>query len=91
MPSKQRSRKLLLISSESVEMKKIPETYQLTEDDLKEAITYWLNNHPELTSFNNSDDLEFDISFQTEVKHVTVPGSQWYDQTIVTATAVKQG
>jgi hypothetical protein len=70
-------------------MKKIPESYQLTQEDIKEAITYWLNNHSE-AGFDD-DDVEFDISFQTETRHAAIPGSQWYDQTIVTATAVKQG
>lgn len=41
-------------------MKKIPETFNLDEDDLKEAITYWLNNE-------HNDDSEFDFDYDIKI------------------------
>jgi hypothetical protein len=45
------------------DMEKVPETYKLDEDDIREAITEWLNEH-----HNDYDNCEFDIVFKATEK-----------------------
>lgn len=74
-------------------MKKIPESYELTEEDIKEAITYWLNNHEEYGS--EVEDFDFTVTLKTEERRVPPPGghrggmSDDVVMTIVSAVAVK--
>lgn len=43
-------------------MKKVPETFELDEDDIKEAITHWLN-----TEHSDGEyDYDFDITLTAE-------------------------
>jgi hypothetical protein len=44
-------------------MEKIPETFKLDEDDIREAITEWLNEH-----HGDSDWHDFTIEFQATEK-----------------------
>ena len=48
-------------------MKKIPEKYELDQEDIEDAITEWLNSHNE----SGSDD--FTITFKRETKLVDPP------------------
>lgn len=73
-------------------MKKIPEKYELDQDEIEEAITDWLNNHPE--TIGNCDD--FRITLKREVKLVDPPKaaprggmSDPIEQYYYTATAEK--
>lgn len=50
-------------------MKKIPTTYELNEDDIREAIEYWLNNE-----HNEDYDCNYTISFDVEEKRSPPPG-----------------
>lgn len=73
-------------------MKKVPTTFELDEDDLREAITEWLNN-------NHNDSVDsYTITFKSETKEV--PRSSAYRgpiggmtdpvmKTVVSAVAVK--
>jgi hypothetical protein len=72
-------------------MEDSPKTYQLSQEDIKEAISDWLNHHPTLS--DDSDFyVEFDITFDTNVKMSAKAGSgDWFEHTIVTAVAVQQG
>jgi hypothetical protein len=42
-------------------MKKIPEAYELDEDDIREAITYWLNEQ-----IDDGFEHDFDITLNAE-------------------------
>ena len=70
-------------------MKKIPETFELDEDDIKEAIAYWLNGQ-------HSDDSEYDSDFDITLKSESVvtdsgPGGRDYATKMVfTAVATKE-
>jgi hypothetical protein len=45
-------------------MKKIPESFELNEEDIKEAITDWLNNHKDYA--DPVLDFEFKITLKSE-------------------------
>lgn len=71
-------------------MKKIPETFELTEDDIREAIAYWLNNE----HLDNEYENNFDISFKAAEKRSPgkgPPGGMNDDivTTVISAVAVK--
>lgn len=72
-------------------MKKVPLTFELDENDLKEAITEWLNeHHDDDTSWS-----DYTITFKTEEKRSPgrgLPGGMNDDivTTVVTAVAVKE-
>lgn len=70
-------------------MERVPEKFILDEDDIKEAITEWLNNH-------HQDDYNFDytIEFKTSEKRSPgrgLPGGMNDDTvtTVITAVAHK--
>lgn len=70
-------------------MEKIPETFKLDEDDIREAITEWLNEH-----HCDSEWHDFTIEFKTSEKRSPgrgLPGGMNDDivTTVVTAVAVK--
>jgi hypothetical protein len=71
-------------------MKKIPATYELTQDDIKEAITEWLNeNHDDDNDWN-----EYNISFGVSEHHAPGKGlpSGMNDDivtTVINAVAIK--
>jgi len=73
-------------------MKKIPETFELDQEDIKEAIAFWLNSEHS----DGEYDYDFEISFKTEVKSVPPPrgapvgGMSDWNVTVVTATATKE-
>lgn len=73
-------------------MKKIPESFQLDEDDIKEAIEYWLNNSVNDGEYHD----DFDVEFKTETRRVPPPGGHRGGMSddvvvnIVTATATKR-
>jgi len=71
------------------DMKKIPTTFELDEDDIREAITEWLNEH-----HGDSDWSDFTISFETEEKQSPgrgLPGgmNDPIITTVISAVAVK--
>lgn len=75
-------------------MKRIPERFELTEKDIKEAIAYWLNN----SEIDDGLGLEYDFNIKFNVDRVAkaapegapVGGmSDWSVQTI-TAIAEKE-
>lgn len=70
-------------------MEKIPETFKLDEDDLREAITEWLNEH-----HNDYDSVEYVITFKTSEKRSPgrgLPGGMNDDiiTTVISAVATK--
>jgi hypothetical protein len=79
------------LSVGSKSMKKIPESYELTEEDIKEAIAYWLNNE----HLDNEYENNFTIEFKSEQKESYPKGgprggmSDPVITTVVTAVAVK--
>ena len=71
------------------DMEKIPETFKLDEDDIKEAITEWLNEH-----HGDSDWHDFTIELKATEKRSPgrgLPGGMNDDivTTVITAVAVK--
>lgn len=50
-------------------MKKIPEKYELEQEEIEEAIVDWLNNHPNI----EGDGHDFCITFKRETKLVDPP------------------
>jgi hypothetical protein len=63
-------------------MKKIPESFELDEADIKAAIIDWLNQR----TFTS----DFDVSFSVEKKVDVRPGmGDWSERNIITAKAVK--
>jgi hypothetical protein len=77
---------------EMTDMERIPESFKLTEDDIKEAIAYWLNSE-----HGNGDgyDSDFDIEFDVQVKREVPKGAPYGGMTdmievkVVSAKAVK--
>jgi hypothetical protein len=77
------------------EMEKVPETYKLDEDDIREAITEWLNEHHQ-----NDYNYDYDISFKVTQKEdrgmdldPRIPRGGMSDpviKTVITAIAVKE-
>jgi hypothetical protein len=68
-------------------MKKIPESFDLDEEDIKEAIVDWLNK---VEYYDTIDDVDFDITLSVEKKVDVRPGmGDWSEQNIITAKAVK--
>ncbi len=70
-------------------MEKIPTTFKLDEDDIKEAITEWLNEH-----HGDSDWSNFDVTFQVTNKESPgrgLPGgmNDPIITTVISAVAVK--
>ncbi len=51
-------------------MKRIPTTFELNEDDIREAIEYWLNHEHS----DESDFISYNISFSIENKESPPPG-----------------
>ncbi len=49
------------------EMERVPETFKLDEDDLREAITEWLNEH-------HQNDYNFDYTIEFKVTEKRSPG-----------------
>ena len=72
------------------DMKKIPTTFELDEDDIKEAITEWINEHHDAdTNWN-----EYIITFKTEERRSPgrgLPGGMNDDivTTVLSVVAVK--
>jgi len=73
-------------------MERVPESFRLTEDDIKEAIAYWLNRE----HLQDDDyDYDFNIEFDVQVKREVPPGAPRGGMTdmmevkVVTAIAVK--
>lgn len=68
-------------------MKKIPETFELNEEDIKEAIAFWLNNEHSDGEYES----DFEITFASETSRV---GSRGMDdgetKTVITAKATKE-
>lgn len=54
-------------------MKRVPERFELDEDDIKEAITEWLNEH-----HNDYDNCDYTIEFKTETKEVVASKNSAY-------------
>lgn len=75
-------------------MKKIPETFELDENDIKEAIAYWLNEGEHSDGEGYSYD--FDISLQVKEVQEPPPGghrggmSDPVIKNVFTARAVKE-
>jgi hypothetical protein len=76
-------------------MKKIPTTFELSEEDIKEAISFWLSRVHEKDNDGNWD-YEYDIVLNSERKDVApYPGacsggmSDW-SREVITATAAKK-
>jgi|HubBroStandDraft_5_1064220.scaffolds.fasta_scaffold37058_2 hypothetical protein len=68
-------------------MKKIPESFDLDEEDIKEAIVDWLNK---VEYYDTIDDVDFDITLSVEKKFDVRPGmDDWSEKNIITAKAVK--
>jgi hypothetical protein len=73
-------------------MKKIPESFELNEDDIKEAIAYWLNNHED---YGTDVDFDFTVTLKSEERRVPPPGghrggmSDDVVMTVFSAVAVK--
>jgi len=73
-------------------MKRIPERFELTEDDIKEAIALWLNQEHSTDEY----DYSFTISFKTERKEGKPPpgapsgGMSDWSVEVVTAIAEKE-
>jgi hypothetical protein len=73
-------------------MKKIPETFELTEDDIKEAITHWLNAE----HCDGEYEYNFEISFSADrvegkpPKGAPVGGMSDWSKQVITAKAVKE-
>jgi len=73
-------------------MKKIPETFELTEDDIKEAIAHWLNAEHCDGEYN----YDFDVSFSVDRVAVAPPkgapvgGMSDFTKQVITAKAVKE-
>ncbi len=70
-------------------MEKIPETFKLDEDDIREAITEWLNEH-----HGDSNWSDFVIEFKTTEKRSPgrgLPGGMNDDivTTVISAIATK--
>jgi hypothetical protein len=74
-------------------MKKIPETFELSEDDIQEAIAHWLNEE----HCDGEYVYDFDISFSVDRVAVTPPkgapvgGMGDYSVQKISAKAVKKG
>lgn len=71
------------------DMEKIPETYKLDEDDIREAITEWLNEHHQ-DSYNYDYTIEFKVTDKRSPGR-GLPGGMNDDivTTVITAVAVK--
>ena len=73
-------------------MKRIPERFELTQDDIKEAIAYWLNAEHATDSYQ----YDFNIEFKTETvdgkppKGAPVGGMSDYRVTVISAIAMKE-
>lgn len=73
-------------------MKKVPEAFELTEEDIKQAITYWL-----ALAHSRSGKSEFDITFSVDrVAHAPPPGAPVggmgdYSRQEISAKAVRKG
>jgi hypothetical protein len=71
-------------------MKKIPATFELDEDDIREAITEWINEHHDTdTNWN-----EYDITFKATEKRSPgrgMPGGMNDDivTTVISAVVLK--
>ncbi len=72
-------------------MKRIPEKFELDEDDIREAIAQWLDNE-----IDDGDSHEYEIVFSTEErqgkppKGAPVGGMSDYRVTVITAVATKE-
>jgi hypothetical protein len=68
-------------------MERIPETLKLSEDDIKEAIEYWLQNE-------HGYDANFDVTFDVQTKREIPKGAPYggmadpIETKVVTAVAV---
>ncbi len=72
------------------DMKKIPTTFELDEDDIKEAITEWINEHHD----TDADWNEYGIIFKAEERRSPgrgLPGGMNDDivTTVISAVAIK--
>ena len=68
-------------------MRKIPEAFELTEEDISDAITCWLNQN----LYCDCDDDNFQVSFVIQEKVIS-PGTGMQDsvvKTIISALATK--
>ena len=72
-------------------MKRIPEKFELSEDDIKAAIKYWIRT----SQFASKDD-DFDVVLSTKTESRNPPpgapvgGMSDYSVQVVTATAEKK-
>lgn len=76
--------------TEEEPMEKIPETFKLNEDDIREAITEWINNN----HIDDSYSYDFVIEFKTTEKRSPgkgMPGGMNDDivTTVISAVATK--
>jgi hypothetical protein len=78
-------------------MKKIPESFELDEDDIKEAIAYWLNaEHGDGEGYDSDFDITFASSEEIDAeadRNYKGPRGGMYEparKTVVTAKAVKE-
>lgn len=73
----------------AVIMKRIPETFILSEDDIREAIALWLNQQHIQSS---SVEYDFDITFDVQVKREIPKGlggmTDGIEAKVITAKAV---
>ena len=72
-------------------MKKIPATFELDENDLREAITEWINEHHD----SDKEWSDYTITFKSEERRSPgrgLPGGMNDDivTTVITAVAVKE-
>jgi hypothetical protein len=65
-------------------MKKIPTRYELSEKDIKEAITYWLNQ-----CYEDDDGYEFTIHLSAEIQGLSTNFNEKAN-TSITAVAIKE-
>lgn len=75
-------------------MKRVPESFELSQEDIAEAIEFYLNNHEDYR--DDQIDFDYKVTFKTETRRVPPPGghrggmSDDMEMTIVSAVAVKE-
>ena len=73
-------------------MKKVPESFELSQEDIEEAIAYWLNHEHGNGEYYDS---AFTVAFKIEEKENYPPRSPHgglngpFKKTLITAVAVK--
>lgn len=98
MVSLKRKLRLLFfgLSKKESHMKKIPETFELSEQDIKEAISHWLNEEHCDGEYAYDFDITFDSSEEIDAeadRNYKGPRGGMYEpamKTVITAKAVKE-